>query len=269
MHLMRRKKPPPSPSPRRCPDAAVARRTEGAPPSPRFSVVIPAYNEERRLESSLTEIRRYLRADGRSAEVILVDDGSHDGTASLGGELARDWPELRVIRHAINQGKGAAVRSGMLAARGDLRLFTDADLSTPIAELSRLEATIVRGADIAIASRALPDSHVELHQPWYRETMGRTYNALVRRLVLGDFADTQCGFKLFTGPAAEIVFRQMECPRFGFDAEVLLRARRAGMRVAEVGVVWRNVEGSRVAPIRDGARMFWDLWRVRRIGSRR
>ena len=231
-----------------------------------LSVVIPAFNEARRLPASLRTLRDYLDGageDGEESEVLLVDDGSADGTAEAALEQAAQWPRLRVLRLPENRGKGWAVRSGMLAARGELRLFTDADLSTPIQELPRLRSHLSGKVQVVIGSRALPDSRVEVHQPRHREMMGRSYNRILQMLVLPGLRDTQCGFKLFTAKAAVACFEPLQTPGFGFDAEVLLRARRLGYDVAEVGVIWRHAENSRVSPLRDSAGVFLDLVRLR------
>jgi dolichyl-phosphate beta-glucosyltransferase len=212
-----------------------------------LSVIVPALNEVRRLPATLQALRAYLDGAGeeyKEYEVIVVDDGSQDGTAQLAEQTAASWIQLQVIRLPQNLGKGAAVRAGMLAARGGLRLFTDADLSTPISELAKLRERIEGMTAIAIGSRALAGSEVEVHQPFAREVMGRSYNRMLQLLVLPGLHDTQCGFKLFTAEAAVACFTPLRTPGFGFDAEVLLRARRLGWRVAEVGVVWRHAENS-------------------------
>lgn len=232
---------------------------------PDLSVVIPAYNEEMRLPPSLLRIREFLDAQGRSYEVVVADDGSRDRTAELVREAAASWPELSLEQLPENRGKGAAVQHGMLRARGVHRLFTDADLSTPIAELPKLQEALRRGAHVAIGSRALKDSEVQVHQPLHRELMGKTYNRLLRAMVLPDLHDTQCGFKLFTAAAAETCFARLECPGFGFDAEVLLHARNLGLGIAEVGVVWRNVTGTSVNSLPDSWRMLAELWQLRRM----
>jgi dolichyl-phosphate beta-glucosyltransferase len=231
----------------------------------RLSVVVPAYNEEDRLPASLVELRRYLGGASGGYELLVVDDGSADGTAALVTAASAGWPELRLLRLPRNQGKGAAVREGMLRAVGRRRLFTDADLSTPIEEVAKLRARLDPGTQVVIGSRALPDSDVEVHQPWYREAMGRGYNRLLQWLVLPGLRDTQCGFKLFTATAAQSCFAELHCPGFGFDAEVLLHASASGLRVAEVGVSWRNSCGTRVSPFNDSWRMLAELWRLRRL----
>jgi dolichyl-phosphate beta-glucosyltransferase len=231
-----------------------------------LSVVVPAYNEALRLPTTLQALRVHLDGAGEedeAYEVIVVDDGSRDGTADLAERARSDWPQLRVIRLPENRGKGASVQAGMLAARGDLRLFTDADLSTPITELPKLRALISGQTTVAIGSRAVADSRVEVHQPASRELMGRTYNHLLQVLVLPGLHDTQCGFKLFTGEAAVACFTPLRTPGYGFDAEVLLRARRLGWTIAEVGVVWRHAENSRVSPVRDSLGTLVDLLRLR------
>ena len=229
-----------------------------------LSLVVPAFNEQSRLPPSLALIRGELDQGERSYQVIVVDDGSRDRTSELVEQAKVTWPQLQLITFDRNLGKGAAVRAGMLAASGRLRLFSDADLSTPLSEMRKLEAAIRAGAGIAIGSRALPGSQVELHQPRYRELMGKAYNQLLRRLVLPGVRDSQCGFKMFTAAAAVSCFTPLEIPGFGFDAEVLLRARWSGIAIAEIPVVWRNSIGTRVSSLRDGGQMLADVVRLRR-----
>jgi dolichyl-phosphate beta-glucosyltransferase len=224
-----------------------------------LSVVIPAYNEARRLPATLDRVHEHLAARGVPHEVLVVDDGSSDGTA----EAARAAGGLvRVLRHEPNRGKGYAVRRGMLAATGVLRLMTDADLSTPIEELARLEAEIDRGFDVAIGSRAVAGARIEVRQPAYREAMGRLFNVLVQALLLPGVADTQCGFKLFTAAAAETAFGACRLDGFSFDVEALYVARRSGLRIAEVPIVWRNDPATRVG-LGGGSAAFADLLRIR------
>jgi glycosyltransferase involved in cell wall biosynthesis len=228
-----------------------------------LSLVIPAYNEARRLPPTLERIRRYLDDGGESYEVIVVDDGSDDGTAATAGAMAAGWPELHVVKLPANLGKGAAVREGMLRARGAFRAFSDADLSTPIEELPRLREHLNGDCHAAIASRDAPGSDIQVHQPRWRELMGRTYNRVLRALVLPGIRDTQCGFKVFTAEAVVACFGPLKTFRYGFDAEVLLRVRRHGWTIAEVPVRWRHVEESRVGGIGDATRMLYDLLRLR------
>jgi dolichyl-phosphate beta-glucosyltransferase len=228
--------------------------------APYLSVVIPAYNESGRLPQSLRRIHAFLSAWRRSYEVVVVDDGSADGTAR--GARESGVPGLTVLQNERNRGKGYSVRRGMLAARGDHRLMTDADLSTPIEELDRLLAAQDEGFDVVIGSRALPGAHIEVHQPWYRENMGRVFNLLVRALAVPGLHDTQCGFKLFTARAADEVFAAGRLDGFSFDVEALFLARRRGYRIAELPVTWRNDAATRVGMV-GGFLAFPDLLRIR------
>jgi dolichyl-phosphate beta-glucosyltransferase len=227
--------------------------------TPEISIVIPAFNEAVRLPATLDRIERHLGTTGLAAEVIVVDDGSRDATAQVVRERAARWPQLRLVAAERNGGKGAAVRLGMAAARGRYRIFSDADLSVPIDDLEKLLRPLRAGAGVAIASRGLRDSQVELHQPWYRETMGKIFNRLVRIFVLGGVNDTQCGFKAFTAEVADRVFPVLQTRGFGFDVEVLYRAQQAGYRIVEVPTRWINSPQSRVHPIRHSTMMFGEL----------
>ena len=223
-----------------------------------LSVVIPAFNEEKRLPATLAAILPFLRARGESFEVVVVDDGSTDQTAAV-AEAA--GPEVRVLRNPGNRGKGYSVRNGMLNARGEWRLMCDADLSTPIEELNTLKKALVEsdGAQIAIASRAVAGANVEKHQSLMRESSGRFFNLIVRVLHLPGIKDTQCGFKLFSAAAAEAAFRNSTLDGFAFDVEALVLAKRAGFGIREVAVTWRNDEQSRVSFGR-GLAAFVDLF---------
>ena len=235
-----------------------------------LSVVVPAYNEEQRLPRTLETMRAFLDARGEEYEVIAVDDGSHDGTLALLTSAATAWPQLTVLPLGHNQGKGAAVRAGMLKSRGELRLFMDADLSTPMEELDALRSRIGERCQVAIASRALPGTRIGVNQPWRRVVMGKTYNRMLRVVALPGIHDSQCGFKLFTAEAAVRCFTPLQTPRFGFDAEVLLRARRLGYAVAEVPVQWSHMEDSRVSALRDSLQTLTDLLLLRvRLRTRR
>jgi dolichyl-phosphate beta-glucosyltransferase len=230
---------------------------------PELSLVIPAFDEARRLPGSLATALAYLKAHGRPFEVIVVDDGSRDDTAGVAAEnLAALGGRGRVLRLAPNRGKGAAVRTGVRAARGEQVLVSDADLSTPIEELEALERAIEAGADIAIGSRALDRRRVLRRQPLAREWSGRVFNLVVRLFALPGIHDTQCGFKLFRRAVVEPVFARARIDGFGFDVEVLAIARHLGYRIAEVPVRWRNDADSRVG-LGQGAAAFFDPLRVR------
>jgi len=235
-----------------------------------LSVVIPAYNEEARLGATLERAATWLAERRPDHEVIVVDDGSTDGTGTLvRGLSCFGEGDLRLLSYADNRGKGYAVRRGMLAARGARRLFMDADLSTPIGELDKLWAALDSGADVAIGSRGLPDSDLVRRQSPLRERMGKTFNLIVRSLLLGGFSDTQCGFKLFTAAAAEGLFSRATVDGFAFDVEVLLLALDR-YDVREIPVVWENSPLSRVSPGRDALQMLRDVVRLRlRRGGRR
>jgi dolichyl-phosphate beta-glucosyltransferase len=239
----------------------IATRGESLPCAVDLSVIIPCYQEATRLADSLRTICAELdRRKSWSWEVLVIDDGSTDGTADLVEGFDR---RVRVVRFPRNRGKGAAVRAGMLHARGRLRLMTDADLSTPITELDRLVAAIEGGADIAIGRRTGPHSRVHQPQPWYRQLMGKIFNLTGRLLFCVPYQDTQCGFKLFSGRAAEAVFRRTRIDRFAFDFEAILLARQLRMRLSEVYVLWNHVDGSRVRLVADSASMFWSLVKLR------
>lgn len=230
---------------------------------PDISVVIPAFNEERRLAPTLETIATYLARQPFAWEVVVVDDGSSDGTASLVERVHATDPRIGVIRCGENRGKGHAVRVGFLESHGALVLFSDADCSTPIEELERLRAAIDSGADVAIGSRAMKDSDVRVRQGIIRQTMGKAFNLLVRFATGLRLNDTQCGFKLFRRDTCTPVFRAQRLDGFAFDVELLFLARRRLLVISEVPVAWVNSPDSRVHMVRDSARMFRDLLRIR------
>src|SRR5207244_11521582 len=211
-----------------------------------ISIVIARCNEALRRPASLDRVQRHLATISVPAEVIVVDDGSRDTTVQLVRERAARWPQLSLVVAERNGGKGGAVRLGMAAARGRYRICRDADLSVPIDDMEKLLRPLRAGAGVAIASRGLRESQVELHQPWYRETMGKIFNRLVRIFVLGGVRDTQCGFKAFTAEVADRVFPELQTRGFGFDVEVLYRAQQAGYKIVEIPTRWINSPQSRV-----------------------
>lgn len=238
--------------------------------APRWSVVIPAFNEARRLPRYLGEIVAYFDGRNEPYEVLVADDGSTDGTAESVASIAPAHPAVRVLRHDRNEGKGAAVRRGMLAARGEYRLFTDADGATPIAELKRLEAALMAGAQIAIGSRALRDPSVLVVARPHRVLAGRIFSWIVHHLGVSGVIDSQCGFKAFTAAAATDLFAKLRTSGFGFDVELLLLARAAGYRVSEVAVNWTDQPGSKVWVLGNGPGMLWQIMATRfRMGWRR
>jgi glycosyltransferase involved in cell wall biosynthesis len=234
------------------------------PPTLDLSIVIPAYNEESRLPKTLESIVAYLNARPFQAEILVVDDGSSDRTAEIVSAGRQKYPELRLVSNERNRGKGFSVRHGMLEARGEIALFTDADLSTPIEEADKLLAAIrERGYDAAIGSRAMDRSLIEVHQSVIREQAGIFFNRLVRWIMGIEFSDTQCGFKAFRTARARIIFEQQRVERFGFDPEILFMAKRQGLRVAEVPVRWSHDSATKVNVASDGIRMFLELLLIR------
>jgi dolichyl-phosphate beta-glucosyltransferase len=231
---------------------------------PRWSVVIPAYNEAVRLPTYLKEVQAYFEGRDESYEVIVVDDGSRDGTGDRALEVAAGRPGVTVHALDRNRGKGHAVRAGMARAVGDLRLMADADGATPIAEVARLEAAVAAGADVAVGSRVLADPSVIRRVRAHRQLSGHVFNFLLRRLGVAPVLDTQCGFKLFRGVAAAALFPQVTTDGFGFDVELLMLAGRRGFRVAEVAVSWADQPGSKVRVLREGPRMLYEVLAARR-----
>ncbi|HKW58528.1 MAG TPA: dolichyl-phosphate beta-glucosyltransferase [Candidatus Dormibacteraeota bacterium] len=228
-----------------------------------LSVVVPCYNEEGRLPRTVERIEAYLDAERRDYELILVDDGSGDGTRGVMDAAAKDHAAVRVETLPHNRGKGRALAVGVEAARGDPILVTDADLSTPIEELEKLQAALDGGAGVAIGSRALRQSRVEVSQPLYRVLMGKGFNLIVQAVLLPGIWDTQCGFKLFRADVAHRVFAGLVTDGFGYDPEVLYRARKQGVKIAEVPVVWRNSAPTKVSPVKSSLDMFRHVIRIR------
>ncbi len=228
-----------------------------------YSFVIPAYNESARIGPTLDEVLRYTEEQNWDAEIVVVDDGSTDDTAEIVRDYGKRYAQVLLVENPGNRGKGYSVRNGMLHARGEICLFTDADLSSPMTEARKLFEAIGRGVDVAIGSRWLRAELQTERQPLYRQALGRIFNGALRAILGLKFADTQCGFKAFRREAAQGIFPLQKIERWGFDPEILFLARRAGLRVEEVPVVWAHSEGTRLHPLRDGMRMFGEVLRIR------
>jgi dolichyl-phosphate beta-glucosyltransferase len=228
-----------------------------------ISVIIPAFNEEKRLGPTIERILAYLAADGGDFEILVVDDGSSDGTAAVAGSFGTAG-SVRLIKSDVNRGKGFSVKLGVEASRMEFILFSDADLSTPIEELSKLKSSLdTSGADVAVGSRAARGADVALHQPFYREMMGKIFNKIARTLTFGKIKDSQCGFKLFRREAAKKLFALSRIDGFAFDAEIIFLAQKKGYSVVEVPVRWLNNPNTRVSAVKDSAKMFIELIRIR------
>jgi glycosyltransferase involved in cell wall biosynthesis len=230
---------------------------------PKYSIVIPAFNESRRIPATLQAVIAFVRSQPLLAEIIVVNDGSTDRTADVVREFAQQAPEIRLIENPGNRGKGYSVRNGMLHALGDVVMFTDSDLSAPIEEAERLFAAIAAGADIAIGSRWLERGRQTHRQPLYRQFFGRCFNAVTRMVMGLHFADTQCGFKAFTRAAAQTVFQLQTIERWGFDPEILFIALKRGFKVVEVPVSWAHDERTRISYLKDGMKMLEELAIIR------
>lgn len=228
-----------------------------------YSIVIPAYNESARIGKTLEHVLECVHRRGWHAEVLVVNDGSRDDTAAIVQEFAANDPIVRLIENPGNRGKGFSVRNGILSATGDIVMFTDADLSSPIEEAERLFASIHDGVDIAIGSRWLERKRQTIQQPLYRQFFGRCFNA-VTRLIMGlPFADTQCGFKAFKRQAAQTIFQLQRIERWGFDPEILFIAIKRGYSIREVPVTWGHDERSRISYLKDGIKMLEDIAFIR------
>ncbi|MCW5829670.1 MAG: glycosyltransferase family 2 protein [Deltaproteobacteria bacterium] len=230
--------------------------------------MIPAYNEEARLPPTLDSFLSHFRQRGEPFEIIVVSDGSTDGTARVVKERIKSAPELHLIEQSPNQGKGAAVKTGLLAARGDIWLFSDADESTPADDFESLKSALDAGADFVMGSRAIRGAKLEVRQSLPRELLGRCFNLVVRLILWVPFHDTQCGFKAFRARTMRPVIERLQTPHFGFDFEIVHRTQKAGLKIAEVPVRWRDRAGSKVNVLRDGIIMVMSLFRVRRLVAR-
>jgi dolichyl-phosphate beta-glucosyltransferase len=230
--------------------------------APDLSIIIPAYNEESRLPATLERIAAYLQDSGREAEVLVVDDGSKDGTAAVAEYFQIKIPLLRVVSNGVNRGKGFSVRHGMQEARGRIALFTDADLSAPIEEAGKLIDALEK-FDVAIGSRAMDRSLITVHESPFREFAGIIFNKIVRVILWLPFVDTQCGFKAFRHEPCKIIFEQQRIERFGFDPELLYLVRHHGLRAVEIPVRWGHSPATKVSMLRDSIQMFIDVFTIR------
>ncbi|MGB2629643.1 MAG: dolichyl-phosphate beta-glucosyltransferase [Candidatus Omnitrophota bacterium] len=231
-----------------------------------LSVIIPAYNEEKRLKNTLEGVSGYLSTQKYDFEIIIVDDGSDDRTFKIAEDFTKNNPsKITVLRNEKNRGKGYSVKKGVLASKGEFVLFSDADLSTPIKEIDKLLGFIDKGYDIVIGSRSTAGSDVRIRQPLYRQMMGKTFNLFVKALLFKDFNDTQCGFKLFRGDVARTIARELEIDGFCFDVEVLYIAKKKGYKIEEVGVAWVNSPQSKVQIVNSSIGMFFDLFKIRAL----
>ena len=229
---------------------------------PDLSIIIPSYNEESRLPATLERIAEYLADSGIKAEVLVVDDGSKDGTAAVAEYFRIKIPTLRVVSNGVNRGKGYSVRHGMQEACGRIALFTDADLSAPIEETGKL-IDALENFDVAIGSRAMDRSLISVHESPFREFAGIIFNKIVRIILWLPFVDTQCGFKAFRRERCGIVFEQQRIERFGFDPELLYLARHHGLRAVEIPVRWGHSPATKVSMLRDSIQMFIDVFTIR------
>jgi len=228
-----------------------------------LSIIIPAYNEEKRLLPTLDQICKYLSRQNYPYEVIVVDDGSTDNTLQIAGDFANSNGHIVVLTNGQNRGKGYTVRNGMLSAKGKYVFFTDADLSTPIEELEKCLPYLINSHDVIIGSRSLPNSDIIVHQPRYREIMGKTFNFIVNMLLLRGIVDTQCGFKGFKKEVVKKVFNRCKIDGFSFDVEALYLSRKFNYKIKEIPIRWRNSALSKVRPVKHSIQMFKDLINIK------
>jgi dolichyl-phosphate beta-glucosyltransferase len=232
-------------------------------PLPHLSVIIPVYNETRRLANSVPKLIDYFQQQSYGYEFVIVDDGSSDGTAQMARELFAPIKNLRVIESRPNRGKGHAVKVGMLAARGKIRMFCDADMSTPLGELEHFWPWLDQGYKVVIGSRKMMGSSIEKHQPLWRESLGKVFTWLTNRIATRGISDVTCGFKCFTAEAADDLFSRSVIDDWSFDAEVLFVAQRRGYKIKEIPVSWHDVPGTKVRLVRDALNSLANLARIR------
>jgi dolichyl-phosphate beta-glucosyltransferase len=230
--------------------------------TPTLSILVPSFNEEARLGPTLESIANYIRSSNHPTEVLVIDDGSTDGTARVAESFRNCIPGLRVLSNGTNRGKGYSVRHGALQARGDYLLFTDADLSAPIEEADKLLSAL-HTYDVAIGSRAMNRSLIGVHESAFREFAGIVFNKIVRFMLRLPFVDTQCGFKAFRREKCRLIFEQQTIERFGFDPELLYLARHHGLSVVEIPVRWSHSPATKINMMRDSLQMFADVFIIR------
>lgn len=230
-----------------------------------LSIVIPAYNEVKRIGKTIDKILHYVNNQKYPYEIIIIDDGSVDETAGVVMKFIKNNEHIKLLNNKTNTGKGYCIKKGILEANGKYVLFTDADLSTPVEEVEKLLSQLEKGYDIAIGSRSLAGSNIILRQPLYRELMGKVFNKFVRIFAVKEFVDTQCGFKLFRRDAARIIFKEQRLNGFAFDVEILYLARKNGFKIKEVPIKWINSPDSKVSPISSSIGMFFDLLKIKKI----
>ena len=247
---------------------AQRRWTQRHVSSPSLSIVIPAYNEGARIENALERVLACVADRRWNAEVLVVDDGSSDNTADIVRRWMHTHPNLHLIFNDGNRGKGFSVRNGLLQAQGQVVMFTDADLSSPIEEAERLFEALDAGADVAIGSRWLDKQRQTIHQPLYRRFFGRCFNAVTRKFIGLPYKDTQCGFKAFKRDAAQVIFRLQTIERWGFDPEILFIARKLKYKIVEVPVTWGHDERSRISYLKDGMKMLEEMYQIRKNSLR-
>src|SRR3989338_946887 len=226
----------------------------------KYSIIIPAYNEEKRISKTVARILEFFEKKKVDFEIIVVNDGSNDKTSEA-VKIFRN-KKIRLLEFSPNHGKGFAVKQGMLNAKGDIILFSDADLSTPIEEFDKL-INYIKDFDVIIGSRSIKGANVVKHQPFYRELMGKIFNKIVRLFTIRGIIDTQCGFKIFNQKAAKDVFSRTRITGFGFDVEALFLAKISGYKIKEVPVTWINDEQTKISPVKDSLKMFIEVLKIR------
>jgi len=228
-----------------------------------LSIVIPAYNEEKRIGKSLEKVIGYLSSKDIKTEVLVINDGSKDNTSYIANSYKEKYPLLNIIENDQNRGKGYSVKRGVLSATGDFIIFTDADLSTPVEETEKILSALQNGYDVAIGSRHLKGSNIEIKQPFHRHIMGRVFNFFVRIFTVPYISDSQCGFKGFKREKAVEIFNLMDTYGWSFDVEILYLAHRLELKIEEVPITWRDSPASRINPITDPLKMFIDVIKIR------